>query len=385
MAILKDFYDVHKIIAKYPNADTYVIFGKRSNGKSYSVLDYGLEQYGTFGKSFVYVRRFDEEIAPKWTEQLYTHHFRNGRVDKWIKNEKWNGVEVKKSRITLTATSWNKGKRSIIRAEQPLAYMLSLNTWQHSKGITLPDIGFIMFDEFLTRDWYLPDEVNTWQNLMSSIVRSNGDIKIFMLANTVNVSSPYFTEMGLYHISEMKPGSTALYTTADGKGQFAVEYTGAKGGGDDSDKFFSVYDNPASRMITTGEWETSVYPRCPYDLDKCRLITSVYFMYLREVVKCSVYIYEDRAFLYIVQSNGSRYFQDADMREIKPMYKNMIIYSDVPLTNHVYRFAITKQSDDLSKLIVKLLREGYTFYANNRAGETLRNYLKWSQTWSPIL
>ena len=49
-----------------------------------------------------------------------------------------------------------------------------------------------------------------------------------MLGNTVNRYCPYFKEMGLAHIKEMKPGDIDLYRYGDSELTVAVEYTTPK-------------------------------------------------------------------------------------------------------------------------------------------------------------
>ena len=61
-------------------------------------------------------------------------------------------------------------------------------------------------------------------NVLSTIIRHRNDVKIFMLANTVNKYCPYFKEMGLKHITEMKQGSIDIYTYGSSDLRVAVEY-----------------------------------------------------------------------------------------------------------------------------------------------------------------
>jgi hypothetical protein len=54
------FYDLKAILSK--NADYNVIFGERSNGKTYAALKYGLENYIKTGKQMAYIRRWREDL-----------------------------------------------------------------------------------------------------------------------------------------------------------------------------------------------------------------------------------------------------------------------------------------------------------------------------------
>ena len=59
------YYDIKHLLKDYPNAHYYVVFGERSNGKTYSALSYALERYVKNGEQFAYVRRFGEDIRKK--------------------------------------------------------------------------------------------------------------------------------------------------------------------------------------------------------------------------------------------------------------------------------------------------------------------------------
>ena len=48
------YYKLKNILSK--NAVYNIIFGERSNGKTFSVLEYGLEQYYNSGKQLAIVR-----------------------------------------------------------------------------------------------------------------------------------------------------------------------------------------------------------------------------------------------------------------------------------------------------------------------------------------
>ena len=66
-----DFYDIRRLMRDYPNAYYYVVFGERSNGKTYSALEYALERYKKNGEQFAYVRRWGEDIRPKNLVDLF--------------------------------------------------------------------------------------------------------------------------------------------------------------------------------------------------------------------------------------------------------------------------------------------------------------------------
>ena len=86
-----EFYDIKRLIKEYPNAYYYVVFGERSNGKTYSALNYCLERYAKSGEQFAYVRRYGEDIRPKNLSNLFSAHIDNKVVLELTKSE-WSGI-----------------------------------------------------------------------------------------------------------------------------------------------------------------------------------------------------------------------------------------------------------------------------------------------------
>lgn len=83
------FYDLKAILSK--NADYNVIFGERSNGKTYAALKYGLENYIKTGKQMAYIRRWREDLRGKRAESLFANHVANGLIEE-LTEGKFNEV-----------------------------------------------------------------------------------------------------------------------------------------------------------------------------------------------------------------------------------------------------------------------------------------------------
>ena len=64
----KDFYNLKPVLDLNP--DISVIWGQRSNGKTYQVLLYALKNYKKSKRTFVYVRRWAEDIVVKSMTKL---------------------------------------------------------------------------------------------------------------------------------------------------------------------------------------------------------------------------------------------------------------------------------------------------------------------------
>ena len=81
------YYDIRKLLNDYPDAHYYVVFGERSNGKTFSALDFCLEQNHKNGSQFAYIRRFGEDIRKKEMANLFAGHIEAGRLQKIYKHD----------------------------------------------------------------------------------------------------------------------------------------------------------------------------------------------------------------------------------------------------------------------------------------------------------
>ncbi len=373
------FFDVRNVIEKAPNAQIYMFIGERSNGKTYSALSFAMDNYVKDGGRFAYVRRLSESVRSKYMRELFNGNIATGDLNNHFKQLGYDGITFYSGCFYPTVTN-EKGKRE--RIGEPFGYTFSINTWETSKGASFPDVTTIIFDEFLTRQYYLPNEPALFENLVSSIVRQRDNVKIIMLANTVSWTAPYFNEWGLNHVREMEQGSWDEYKTGDGKRRIIVCYTehsGAKA----SDVFFN-YDNPRSRMITSGVWETAMYPPIPDNLDDWEKGEPCYVQsvdgWSAKLIPAQT---PDGMEVLLVYDNG-REIIHVEPPYIDVRYKDRIVYTDYfyPCAN--CRMALTKHSDNYSKYIASCLKQGRVFYANNTVGENIRNYLKFSTTYTPI-
>ena len=83
------YYSLSGILEK--NADYNIIFGERSNGKTYACLAYMIINYVETGEQSAYVRRWREDLRGKRAESLFSGHVANGFVYQVTKG-KYNEV-----------------------------------------------------------------------------------------------------------------------------------------------------------------------------------------------------------------------------------------------------------------------------------------------------
>lgn len=362
------YYSVRKLINHVPDAQYYVVYGERSNGKTYSVLDYAIERYFTHNEKFGIIRRYKEDLKGKNGGAMFSALVHNGLVNKYSKG-KWNGIYYYSQRWYFMRINKENPKDKEID-DEPFAYGFALTEMEHDKSTSYPEIKNLLFDEFITRQTYLPDEFILFTNVISTIVRERDDVRIFMCGNTVNQYCPYFKEMGLTNVRKQDKGTIDVYTYGESKLKVAVEYSDFPEKKKKSDVYFA-FNNPKLKMITGGAWEIAIYPHLTKDMKYApKNVIGHYFIIFEETtLMCDV-----------IRKDGMIYtFVHLKTTPIKEDDKS-IVYTPVvnPLPN--YRRKLTKPMTKTDKKILWFYVHEKVFYQSNEIGEIVRNYFEWCNT-----
>lgn len=84
--------------------------------------------------------------------------------------------------------------------DQICGYAVRLSTAQDLKGTNYPKVKNVIFDEFIIEEgqkkYYLKNEVFTFLNLLETVGRLR-DLRVFLLANSVTITNPYFLYFNL--------------------------------------------------------------------------------------------------------------------------------------------------------------------------------------------
>lgn len=153
------------------NMHFHMILTNRGFGKTFGAKKRAIDNFLKRGEQFVYVRRFKTEFKKitKFFDDISM--FYEGHTFKVNGN-----------------TFYIDGKIA--------GYAIPLTTSQNEKSTPYPLVTTIIFDEFI-RDkklgtQYLPNEVDTLLELISTIVRKRDNWRCFLLANNISQVNPYF-------------------------------------------------------------------------------------------------------------------------------------------------------------------------------------------------
>lgn len=353
------YYSLNKINKK--NATYNVIFGERSNGKTYATLKQALENYFNDGSQFAYIRRWSVDVQPKRMNNLFNAIIEDGYLEK-LSGGKFTAIFYRTGRFYL-CTYNDKGK-PIYNEEDIIGYAFSLSENEHNKANSYPRVTTIIFDEFLTNKIYLPDEFMLFMNTVSTIVRQRTNVKIYMLGNTVNKFCPYFKEMGLTNILTMKQGTIDVYTYGETKLKVAVEYADSKKKFK-KNNFYFAFNNPKLKMITGGAWELNIYPHAPVKWLPKNIMFTYFIDFNDSLYQCEIISKDDNVFTYIHEKTTP----------IKNPDKDVIYTLDYnPKIN--YNVNILKPLNDYQNKITWFFTHDRVYYQNNNVGDAINNYLK---------
>ena len=354
------FYSLRNILAK--KCVYNVIFGERSNGKTYAVLKYAIQEYFKTGGQVAIVRRWKEDVVGRRASDMWSALNENNEVSK-ISKGKYSGITYYAGKFYVC--NYNDEGKPVYNMETDcIGHTFALSENEHNKSISYPKVTTILFDEFLTNKLYLNDEFVLFMNTVSTIVRQRTDVKIFMLGNTVNKYCPYFAEMGLKHIQKMEQDSIDVYTYGEGKLTVAVEYCGNSTEKKKSN-FYFAFDNPKLQMITNGAWELAIYPHLPVKFSH-KNIEFIYFIIFNEnIYQCEVVQIDGEYFTYI-------HIKTTELKDTE----NDLIYSLEFNYKMNYNRNIYKPTTKLQEKLLWFFKTDRVFYQDNEVGDSIHNYLK---------
>lgn len=356
------YYSLRKILDK--KAQYNIIIGERSNGKTFSALVYAIEQYVNTGKQTAILRRWHEDFSGLRGATMFDALTASGKIVELTKGN-YTDVYYWASRWFLCRYN-EKGERE--KDDTPFCYGFSLSAMEHDKSSSYPNVTTIIFDEFISRNRYLPNEFTLFTNTISTIIRQRNDVTIFMLGNTVNkYGCPYFDEMGLKHIKRMKQGDIDLYTYGESKLRVAVEYCASKKESKASNHYFA-FDNPHLQMIIGGEWEVDIYPHRPIKYTPRDILFKYFIEYDNELLRCEIVSKDNNNFTFI-------YPRTTKLTEKEEHCE--LIYSPRYNVLPNWKRNIYKPRTVIEKKILEYYIRDKIFYATNEVGEIMRNYLMW--------
>lgn len=178
------FWDIGKTLTY--NSLVNVIVGNRGGGKSYGAKKRAIDNFIKRREQFGYIRRYKDDLKEpmvqffKDIEVAYPEY-------EFKTDTKYFYIRL---RPADPKEKWTK--------EDIAGFGFMLSTASNKKSIAYPNITTLIFDEFLLdkgNQMYLADEPTKLLNLYETIARpgtGHPRVVLFMLANALSVTNPYF-------------------------------------------------------------------------------------------------------------------------------------------------------------------------------------------------
>lgn len=365
------YFNIKKdLIELYPNCKYYLVYSERSNGKTFSSLEYAIENFYKDKEQSAYIRRFEDDIKQSRVKKLFDNLLSVNKVSEITHNE-YNSIVYKNKHFYLAKV---EGEEKTI-CETPFMTLFALSQEEHYKSLAFPDVTTIIFDEFITRNYELPEEFTKFTSILSTIIRLRDNVKVLMLANSINIyRCSYFRNMGLNRVKTQKKNTIDIYNYGESDLSVAVMYADfvdkkGKRQSKPSDVYFA-FDNPKLKMITNGDWELNFYPLLPVKYERKEIIYRYFINYDDEVVQCEVIEHkENDEYIYFTYIHRKT-------TEIKN-FKNELIFTQDYNPSNRYRRKITKPQTKLEERLLWFFKTDRVYYQDNIIGELVHAYIVW--------
>ena len=358
------YYNLENI--EKEEATINIIFGERSNGKSYQLKHKkAVEAYLNSPEDnrdrFMLIRRQKEDIKPEKIEQ----YFQDVNIYE-LTNGDYNCITLYKGKLWLS--NYNpEGKPQIKRGDY-MGYVVALSTEQTYAGASYLDVKNMIFEEYQARggkfssSGYLSDEPSKLMNLYSTVDRKRGTTKLWMVGNTISRICPYYEDWDIkYIITHQKIGT--IETTFIPTGSFdengnpevikiAMEYCKATGRS-------SHVIGKHAQMMNDGAWQSDPQPHLPKSYNEYNVCFRCVFMY-QSMKFIGEFLQDPISYdycWYIYPYNGE-------------ITNDMFVFTDVIKPNRRYQRDIynVDTTNEYLKRIFSMFTEGNIFYASDMCG-----------------
>lgn len=377
---MSKFYSLEEI-DKIKDVQYHIIFGERSNGKSYAINKRVIDNFFLKGEEFVICKRFQDDMNSKVCSTVFTP------LEDYVLTE--YGHRIKFYHGTWWA--YDKDSDGKLSECRPMGYALSINTSDRIKMSQYPKVTVISFEEFMSQNaLYLPDEVNLFINVVSTIVRNRTNVKIYLLGNAICKHSPYSEALGI-RLHRMQKGEIIVKEYKDKKGRrtkFVIQRTENVDVFDTEDNktgvVYNVFGNSGvGTMITTGDFETHNYNRyiCGVTFSENMRYVPIgqKFTLVAGKHRTNILIkYEDYIYcIYRVVNNGEVVFafREIDHKQINSKKYNYMLNNKTHYDGIINIININTYSDKFIDVLLDEILHAYTqdkfIFLNNDNGEDI--------------
>ena len=344
-------------------AKLFVDISDRSTGKTTNWILLAMCMYKLYGTNAIYIRQRDDMIAPKNTINLFAVILEHDYISTLFDGQ-WNSVFYKSRRWYLC----RRDEAGDIEEVDDTYFMFMcsvLKATDLKSGFNAPFGDFLIFDEFISKDYY-PSEFILFCDLVKTIIRDRQSPIVVMLANTIDKHSQYFNELEIYEeIQTMSQGDSRLITTDLGT-KIHVEILGMNAKKQKKrsivNKLFFGFKSPELASVTGYDWAQKNYQHIPdttKEDNSVVIYNHVYILHNERLIRLDFVHHDELGFCIYVHW------------ATKTHPDSIILTSN---QRHDSRYCFGFGPARLQKIITKCLQERRFYYASNDVGSFFSNY-----------
>lgn len=265
---------LHKIPARY-----IILVGGRDNGKSFATKEDIIKNFLEKGEEFAYIRRYEDECKQYMVQEYFADIIcdKQGHrhLEEWT-HGKYNYIYTDHASIFFGNIA-DDGK--VTRGEK-FGRMFNVNKQSKVKSLAFPKISTCVYEEFITDEGFLQDEVKRFMSLISTILRDKKDCRVYLVGNTLSRINPYVKAWQLKGLKKQAP-NTIDYYHYNYKGDdqqmhmasIAVYMTHSR------DENSGMFFGKEAEIITGTVWESKEQPHLDFNKMACKTLYTMVFDY----------------------------------------------------------------------------------------------------------
>lgn len=338
-----------------------ITLSERARGKTTNLLLFGMLIWWHYGTGICYVRSNEHMITPKNSADMFSNIISWKYVEK-ISGGKYNTIKYNRRRWYF-AHADEDGEIDLI-ADDPFCLMLSIDKNEQYKSVLETKNDFIIFDEFIER-YYYPNQFVLFCDLVKTIGRERQSVILCLSANTIDLHSPYMTELQINEkVEKMLQGDSEILTTPKGT-KIYVEILGkktARAGKKQNllNKLYYGFNNPKLASITGSEtWALYNYPHTPENFTV--LMKNHYVEYNDKLINLEICSTDDNT-LFVNCHFASNLYDDS------------VVYTLDFSTDKNYRYLFGFTTVD--QFIWDLYKKNRFTYADNTVGSLIEKFVE---------
>lgn len=349
-----------------------VLLSSRSIGKTTNVLLLGLCQRAVYGTQVVYIRSTEAEFTPTEAKKLVEiiNSYKEGEYIKKLTQGRYNKI-IYKARAFYYALI--EDGEIIAKDEEECIKVLTVDRhFDYKSTLNMPRGDFFIYDEFIGKRYTTDNDFVSFCDLFKTVARDRLSPVIFMTANTISATSPYYSELEIKkYIRALKSGEHISVET-DGGTKIYIELCKLPERAQEKRAFFNSlflgFKNEKLGAITGGQlWALPkvphLYRRAEDDVPQY-LMRNLYMYNSGDMLRCD-----------LVKDKQSGVHLEVVPAFNDPKDDAIILTTEIP-TDKRELYLLGGRKRKIRKVLLDLISDGKVFFATNEEGALFKNYIE---------